>query len=971
MKKRIIAFFSLTALILSSLASCMPEAYTGELTINEIMAKNSSFLSDSTGAFPDYVELKNTGDVPVRLSDWFISDEELDPAKYNLPDVTLEAGGYIAVFCDGENYFNAENNEIHASFSISSSGEEIFLLSKSGKRSSVKVGESLANISYGRVEDGSENDGAYMWFASPSPAKINSGSYSVNAEDVVTKIESAVMITEYSNANSDTLLNESGVYCGFITVTNITEKDEELGGYCLSDKSSKIEKWHFPAGTVLKAGESITLWCSGLDRVTETEIHTNFKLNNKDTELILSLAGTVSQAVELSPLYEGLGVKISTADMSQTYRRLSSEVYYDTPEEATTLTSIGVCINEVSAVKGNGAKEDYDWIELYNATDEDIDISGYTLSDDSDVRNVFTFTDTVIEAGEYFLVYCSGLNPETTKKGSVYADFKINTSGDTLYLTNAEGVTVDMLSSGKLRSAVTSGRKVNGDATRVFFSIPTPGKQNAEESFSGYALNPVLSEDGGFVEAGKEITLSLTEGDTVYRYTLDGSVPTLSSPKFSTLTVRKNTVLRIKAFNEKKISSDVVTATYIVKGEDDTQLPVVCLASDPDGLFSTKNGIFAFGNSYSSSFPYSGANFWQDWEREANFEYYVNNEKVISCLSGIKIFGQYSRAYDQKSVAVYFRGDYGTSDVTYPFFENSDHLTHSALVLRAGGQDQGMTRIRDAFCSQVMKGNTELVFQEWTPIVVYLNGEYYGLYGLREKINPEWLSRYGNVDGENIDLIKGNRSAKAGTNEAWMDLRNYVKTHDLSKKEYYDYVCSQVDIDNFIDYLVTEIFFCNGDTGNVKFYRERTEEGKWRWIMYDFDISMRNEALWNSYNAFENLINDSGHGAGKSFYTHLQWELMKNEDFRDRFSARFAELLNTVFMPENMKSVLDEMAAKIDGEMESHCERWGKPETYKDYKTELDNLYRIIEGRRDHVKKQLIEFMDLSEAQVANLFPNG
>lgn len=955
---------------LSSLCSCVPKAYTGELTINEIMAKNTSFLSDANGNFPDYVELKNTGDVPVRLSDWFISDEELDPAKYNLPDVTLEAGGYILVFCDGEGYYNAENGEIHANFGISSSGEEIFLLSKSGKRSSVKIGESYSNISYGVVEE-DETATEYMWFASPSPNKKNTGKCSLNAQDVLTKTESALLITEYSNANSYTLLNESGVYSGFVTVKNISDADEDISGYCLSDKEGKTEKWHFPAGTLLKANESITVWCSGKDEVTQNEIHTNFKLNSKDSELILSLAGTVCQKIDLSPLYEGLSVKINELDLSKTYRRLSSSVCYDTPEEAVTVASIGVCINEVSAVKGNGANEDYDWIELYNATEEDVDLSGYTLSDDNDIRNVFTFKNTVIKAKEYLLVYCSGINPETTKKNSLYADFKINTSGDTIYLTNTEGVTVDMIESGKLRSSVTCGRRVNGSGERVFFKTATPGKKNAEETFSSYAQNPVLSSAGGFVKKGTEITLLVAEEDTVYRYTLDGSNPTSSSPKFTSVTVNKNTVLRVKAFNDSKISSDVVTATFLTENENETELPVVCLSSNPDGLFSEKNGIFAFGYSYSSSFPYSGANFWQDWEREANFEYYVGGQKVIDALAGIKIFGQYSRAYDQKSIAVYFRGDYGTSDVTYPFFEDSDHLTHSALVLRAGGQDQGMTRIRDAFCSQVVKGSVSLVYQEWTPIVVYINGEYYGLYGLREKINAEWLDRYGNVDGDNLDLIKGNRTAKAGDNKAWMELRDYVKSHDLSKKEYYDYVCSQVDIDNFIDYLIVEIFFCNGDTGNVKFYRERSDDGKWRWIMFDMDMSLRNEALWNSYNAFEKLINDSGHGAGNNFYTHLQWGLMKNKDFKDKFSSRFAELLNTVFMPENMKSVLDEMAAKIDNEMADHCERWGKPATYKDYKTELDNLYRIIEGRRDHVKKQLIEFMDLSDSQVAKLFPNG
>lgn len=970
-KVRLISLVTAASLCLTAFSACVPKAYTGELVINEIMSQNTTFLTDISGNCPDWVELYNPGDVDVSLNDWFISDEELDPAKYQLPDIILKAGGYCVVFCDGEDRYDPETGEIHASFNVSSSGEKLFLMSKSGKTSEAEVGESLSDISYGRVEDGSAADTAYMWFASPTPGAKNEGRYSALAADVVEKTESALLITEFSSANSETLPSPDGACYGFVTVKNITEEEVKLNGYCLSDKSSKAEKWHFPSSMTLAAGESLTLWCSGLNTQDGEEVHTNFKLNSYDSELLLSLAGSVMQTVPLTAVPEGIGAVVDVADTALIkYKRLGSDKLFETYEEACTVESIGVCINEVSSVKGNGAKEDYDWIELYNPTDEDIDLAGWSLSDSNDEKTRFTFEDEEIEAGGYLLIYCAGENPETTKKNSIYASFRLDTAGETVYLTNSDGVTVDIFTTGKLRSAVTSGRGLDGAGKRVFFSTPTPGKANAEESYSGYAFTPVLSHDGGFVEAGTEITVASSEGGVTYRYTTDGSIPSSSSPEFKGITVRANTVLRVKAFKGGKISSDEVTVTYLLSSENVSGLPVVCLASDPDGLFSQDTGIFAYGDSYSSSFPYSGANFWQDWEREANFEYYINGQKAVSVLAGIKVFGQYSRAYDQKSVAVYFRGDYGTDSVTYPFFEDNDHTTLTSLVLRAGGQDQNMTRIRDAYCSQLMKGNTSLVFQDWQPIVVYINGEYWGFYGLREKINAEWLGMYGGVDGENLDLIKGNRSAKSGTNEAWMELREYVNSHDLSKDEYYRYVESQVDIDNFIDYLITEIFFCNGDTGNVKFYRERSDTGKWRWIMFDFDMTLRNESLWNSYNAFEKLINPNGHGSGNSFYTHLQCGLMENDEFRDKFSARFAELLNTVYMPDNMKAELDRMIAMVDGEMERHCDKWGKPETYEDWRTEVDNLYRIIAGRRDHVKKQLIEFMDLSDSEAKELFPN-
>ena len=966
-----LCLFLTAAIFLSAASGCSLHPDSGRLIINEIMTQNVSFLTDASGNTPDWIELFNIGTTDVSLKGWYLSDNELDPDKYAFPDVTVKAGEYRVVFCDGQNYYDAEHDEIHAGFSLSSKGESLYLLSASGKLSHVDIGESLKNISFGRVEDGRKDD-VYMWFAEPSPGRKNGGAYSENAEDVVQKIESKMAVVEYCAANSVTLPAPDGGYYGFITVKNTSDEDVVLSDYALSDNPTKPDKWRFKSGISLKPGESIRVWCSGLDTVDENgEMHASFKLNSNDKAISLALASIVVQEVVMSESVEGVYCTLNEIDGGQSFARLGdkSGAVYDSVEEAGLIRNMSVVISEVSATKGNSANESFDWIELYNPSDEDISLEGWSLSDKGSDRRKFVFPDKKIKSNDCLIVYCGDVTSK--KSGSLYAGFKISTAGETLYLTNPDGVTVDTFETGKLRIGVTSGRDIDGTCERVFFTAPTPGKINPATFCTGYAAVPTLSNEGGYVTNGTVVTLENSQEGVTYRYTTDGSVPTEKSSEFKGITLNKNTVLRVRAFMSGKVPSDVATATYIIGSVSDRSIPIVCLASDPEGLFSTATGIFAKGTNYSSSFPYSGANFWKDWEREANFEYYVGGQKVIDALTGIKVFGQYSRAYDQKSISVYFRSDYGAESVSYPFFENSDHTTLKALVLRAGGQDQNQTRIRDAYASQVMKGHSSLVFQDWQPIAVYINGEYWGYFDLREKINASWLGMYAGVDGDNVDLIKGNRNAKAGSNEAYLDLISYVKSHDLSKSEYYSYVESKVDIDNYIDYLITEIFFANGDTGNIKFYCDKGEGGKWRWIMYDFDMTLRNESLWNSYNMFEKLFNPAGHGSGNAFSTALQCGLMKNQTFKKKFTERFAELLNTVFMPDNMKSVLDRMIEKIDGEMPRHCARWSKPETYDKWLEEVDNLYRIISKRRDFCKKQLIEYLKLTDSDVIRLFPEG
>ena len=265
-----------------------------------------------------------------------------------------------------------------------------------------------------------------------------------------------------------------------------------------------------------------------------------------------------------------------------------------------------------------------------------------------------------------------------------------------------------------------------------------------------------------------------------------------------------------------------------------------------------------------------------------------------------------------------------------------------------------------------MKGQSSLIYMDWQPVALYVNGEYFGFYSLREKINESYLQSHLGIDENNVDIIKGNTIVLEGTIDNYASLIEYVKTHDLSNPEYYKVVENWVDIDNYIDYLISEIYFSNGDTGNVKFYRERKDGAKWQWVMFDFDMTLRNDVT--SANSIGKLFNPAGHGSGNMFSSVLQVNLLKNETFKNKFIERYAFLLNNVFVAERMTTILDGMVSKIDSEIPYTCERWGKPASYDNWKAHINTLRNNINTRRKIVVNEMKSFLNISEERIAELF---
>ena len=988
MKLRTFLALALAAATLT-LSACAPGSalnpivYT-DAVISELLADNSVTLADEGGRYGDWIELFNPTNGKIDLAGYGLSDNPNQPYKYTLPAVTLKKGDYLVIFMDGEDRVS-DSGELHGNFKLSSSGNETILFtSPSGKRLSVVAAAATpADVSVGLVQDGSDKSGEYVYFSTPTPGRKNAGSYTAASPAQSSETESStvgVLVNEYMRKNT-VLLDSEGDYSPWAELYNPTDKEIDIGGCYLSDDAAEPDKWQFPEGTKIPADGYFVVYLSGKGKVTDAgETHASFKFGSTDTILLLSdkLMREVDR-VEPVDLTATLSFGRSDADKEKwlyfprpTPGKANTTVGFEDLESGTvTACADTAYISEVMSVNKdafeNAAGEFVDWVEITNPTDKELDLSGWYLSDDTDDPRFFEFpSGTTVAAGGTLLTYAAG--EETTKKGELYAPFSLSAEGETLVLTTSDGQTVDRFETGCQRRGMSSGRSGEVPAERLFFTSPTPGKKNPSAGLAGYSVLPTFSHDGGCVkENSVTLTLSVPEDAVIY-YTLDGSEPTEGSKRYtSPLTLSKNTVVRAAAKQSGRLLSDTVTRTFVFGETHD--LPVVCVSSDPDGLFSASRGIYATGYNASSEYPHTGANYWKDWERPIGFEFYTEDGRLgTSFNAGIKIAGQYSRAQEQKSFKVVMRGEYGASSVSYPFFRDYDVSDFKSLILRTSGQDWNSLKMRDAFYAQVAKGQMDLDYMEYRYCALYLNGEYWGLYCIREHTDADYIESHTGLDADKVDLIKGSKTVKAGSKAAYEELCDYLKTHDLSVQANFDYVASQVDMEEWANWWIVETFFSNTDTGNIKFYCGQDGTGKWRWILFDLDWGMWPSTYYR--NRLDRMLDPVGHGTGKMFSTLFARKFMENADFKNWFIESYAEHLNTTFSTERMFSIFDSMADEIRTEIPKNHERWGVLSEAA-WNRNITRMKEMLTERVELSKQHLKETFRLSDARMKELFPEG
>ncbi len=934
------AAFIAVCVIFTLCASVMTrKTVTGSrVYISEIMTSNSSSVPAPDGEFYDWIELCNPTDEAVDVSGFGFGLDSA-AAVWTIPSGTvIPAKGYALVFCAGRAGDSGRVGEVYATFRLSKKGgEELTLLASSGKTIDALKTETLdrGKTMY-RVKEGS----SFEIGGDPTPLFPNTEEGRANYLASLYVDGDPIKISEIAPKNHIGLTDSFGETSDWIELHNTSDTEVNLKGYKLSDSAEEPYAWSFPDVTV-ESGGYIYVFCSGRDVEKGDEIHSDFVLSSKSGTVVLARPdGGIVDHVE----YSGVETNESYADDEngnftatpwQTPGFANTVDGYEKYAETLKMPS-GLIINEVMVgnekyCAHNGGRY-YDWIELYNASDAGIDLSEYTLSKELSDLGAFTLPQRTLRPGEYALVMCSG--DETLSTSSyIHANFKIDNDGEELFLSKNDTV-VDSVYFSNIRAGYSFGRSSLGNG---FYNLsqPTPGYVNGM-GIRQVSSAPFTDTAEGVYNNVANVKVALSAfGDATVYYTTDCTEPTYTSTQYlGELTLDKTTVVKAVAYEKGKLPSAVVTLSYIVN--ENHTLPVISLSADPDDLFDYYTGIYADGPGYTYEFPHKGANFWQDWERDAHVAFFADGEDGFSLDCGIKMFGNYGRAYDQKPFQIKFKKKYGTSELHYKMFEQySDMSVFDALVLRCGSQDSYRSRFRDElFTSLVTDSSSTLLSQAYRACVLYLNGQYWGVYYIREKVDENFLAQHENYGPDSFTMLYRNGEVIMGdTDEGYASLIYFVETHDMTLKENYDYVCSRIDIQNYIDFKIFQAYSGNYDLHNIKYYKSDAEgsDGKWRWIFYDQDYAFRElgDSVARTVESGYHFISNT-----------LIRNLLKNPDCRALYLSRMSELFSSALSADTVLAKINALYEESLPEMQRHCERWSL--SFDNWKYEVDVLRRTV-----------------------------
>jgi len=513
----------------------------------------------------------------------------------------------------------------------------------------------------------------------------------------------------------------------------------------------------------------------------------------------------------------------------------------------------------------------------------------------------------------------------------LHLNFKLSSAGDTALLTDPFGELMDSLHIGALPPDVSLGLKPDGVHSRWFFDKPTPGAANLSKAYPVLTYtDPVFSHPGGFQDGLIDLEILGAEpGDTIW-YTTDGSVPKPGSNQYTgPIQLNTSRVIRAIISGPGRMTRKPVTRSYLFRLYKPT-ITTISLSTDPPNFFDWDTGIYVLGPHASPEVPNLGANFWEEWERPVHIELFETDGSLgMEADAGVKIFGNWSRANPQKSLSFHSRGFYGTSVFRYQLFPDLPYTEYNNFILRNSGNDWNNTMFRDAFmCSLLDYSNLDRM--AYRPASIYLNGEYWGLLNIREKINVHFLATHHGVDPYQTDLLELWGYPISGDAEHYNNMLNFLTGNSPSQKTNYDMVKTMMNVENFMEFQIAHIFFNNTDWpgNNIKYWRPRTPEGRWRWIVFDtdFGFSVSENVVFNyTHNTLAFALATNGPDwPNPPWSTLLFRRLLESQEFKNEFINRFADRLNTSFSYQTVLQRINQMSKVIEDEIPYHLDRWNQ-----------------------------------------------
>ncbi len=745
----------------------------------------------------------------------------------------------------------------------------------------------------------------------------------------------AVRISEMMYKNHATLQDADGEFSDWFELENTTSRVVRLKGWSVSDGKTV---WDFPADATIPRGGVRVVFASRKDTTVSGELHTSFALGEGETLYLIAPGGTIADRAACDPelpadhvLRRENGGELTESVWATPGYPNTAAGYAAFCESRKTESPLVIyeaaVYNDTFALKG----EYYDWVEIKNVSKESVKLSDYCLSDDRRELEKWSLPNRTLAKGQSILIYCTGEENPTTGNG-LRANFALNASSETLYLTKkGESAPADFVWLHDIPYGYSMGRT---DAENGFFYLrrQTPNMPNETDAYRYISEAPAANREPGVYEAGRTVRVKLAAAGDIY-YTTDGSAPTEeSTPYTGAITVDKTTVLRAVAVEEGGAPSPALTLDFFI-GEEHT-LPVLSLVTDSPRRFSE---------------IYEGSV--KDRECAGNLSFYAP-EGSFSIGCGVEMKGHTSLFAPKKSLGVSFRGCYGAETLAYDIFGEGP-AEFSELSIRAG-QDYSSTVFRNELMQELCAELDTTVTQRSRYCVLYINGEYWGIYCLKDDITRQYYANLTGTAKEDVTMLSSPVPQSAAV---YTEALGLWKDTSLTREEAYERFCAAVDMDGFIDWVLLEGYCANVDIkSNLRYLR--TGDGPWQIVFYDLDW-----AFQTRNNCFFNLI---GPEQTAQIAPTIRW-LFGIDGFKERLLTRYADLTETTLSDGHVTEKIDEFRALLAPEMARERARWSG--TAGAWEESVDALRaNIADGYAAHTVRNLCSILGVGEEERMEYF---
>lgn len=778
-----------------------------------------------------------------------------------------------------------------------------------------------------------------------------------------------------SNARSFPDIVDFEDYPDWIELKNTGASPASLANYYISDDPTNPYKWAFPASASIPANGYFMLMADGHDAIpgqshprgywpwrnfTTERYHTNFSLSaegetltltqatgSTTTTLINSAVPTPADAATWKFLDNGTDQstqwRVRVFDDSTWSSGKSELGYGDAPNTTvsfgpsstnkfiTTYFRHSFTVADPSAYQGltlqllvdDGAVVYLNGAEVVRRNMPAGTINHLTLAttavSGTDETTFFPYSipANLLVAGTNVLAI--EVHQATANSSDLSLDVKLQGTSIT------GGTLIDTVSYTQQVSDVSYGRDV---------TTPTVWKQFAESSPNAENTTPVVdnvrdtgnsvsvSPAGGVYAAAQTVTLTSSSGEI--RYTTDGSNPRSTSPLYvAPLEFASTTVLRAACFEAGKATGQIVTQTYFI-GESQGTLPYVSVVADPNTLFGDTIGIYL--NTHeplvsSTTWSALGArDVYKGKDAPGHIEFFApGGTGKFNANVGIRIGGENNWVHPQKAMNIAVRGKYGSDEIKYDLFPGSKNALHTGLTLRDGGDRWANEMLRDAIWARIAKGYLNVDTADFRPVVVFINGAYYGLHDLRERWDDMWFAQKYHINSNKIDhLLYGHITSSSvtlgvdkGDSDDWLEFINFINTADLTQQANWDFVESKIDVESFMDFVISESYGNNTSWfHNREFWKEKKAGARWKWFLTDMDRTLSTGTTTGIL--ADMLANED-----------VLVRLKANTAFKRRLAQRYSAHMASTFAEARLHALWDQVDAEISAtEVTRHQARW-------------------------------------------------